>query len=319
MQYIINNTTSYAAESIITQDKSVVAIVKVTCTFTPDGNVEPAKTQKPIIFGDEHTGSPANSGIKYASDAVPGKKTTDISLVGHAYAPNKTPVKKLSTSLKAGKNHKVVWVTGDRFWKWSPISITKTRPIPFVKMPLVYERAFGGKDFSHKKENKHDSCQENPVGTGFVANKNKKNINDLRLANLENKKNEIKNWYDRPQPACYSPIGVNWLPRTDFVNKDVNDINSAIFNSATPDLISKNFFKGTEPIVLTNLHPEHKHIKFNLPGIKITTAFIYEHETYKPEPELDTLVIEPDDNLFTMVYRSKINKNDELKQINIYG
>lgn len=311
MQYIINNTSPYAAESIIAPDKSVAAIVKVTCTFSPDGGVGIAPDQKPVLFGDVYAGDPGRSSIKYASDAVPEKSSTDISLIGHAYAPDKTPVSKLATALQAGNNHKIVHVTGDRFWKWSLISITKTRPRPFLKMPLVYERAFGGKDFTHKKEKKHEVYPANPVGTGFVVNKTKQNINALRLANLENRKNEIKNWYDRPFPACYGPININWHPRVKFSNP-------AIFNSAPSGLIAKGFFKGTEPITLTNLHPEKEHIKFNLPGIKITTAFIYEHGTYKPEPKLDTLVIEPDENLFTMVYRSKINKKEQLKQINIY-
>ncbi|MCP3874655.1 MAG: DUF2169 domain-containing protein, partial [Desulfobacteraceae bacterium] len=240
---------------------------------------------------------PENSSIKYASDAVPEKKTSDIALIGHAYAPDKTPASKISTGLQIGKLRKIVWATGDRFWRWSPIGITKTRPIPFLKIPLVYERAFGGKDTAHKQEKKHGVCVENPAGTGFAARKSRQTIADLKLPNFENKKNEIKSWRDKPVPAGYGFIGSHWMPRAGRIGDNPEQSDKEFFNAATPDLMYKNFLKGTESVILTNLHHDHKHIKFNLPNIKITASYIYEHQTYKLKTVLDTLTIEPDENL----------------------
>lgn len=75
-----------------------------------------------------------------------------------------------------------------------------------------------------------------------------------------------------------------------------------------------------EKISIVNLHPESKKIEFNLPVFNFTTAYLFEDETQKPEPLIDTLILEPEENLFTMVWRSKTDpeKYNELQQINIY-
>ena len=70
MKILINNTTQY-------QDKSVVSMVKVTCSFSPEGRVEIAKEQKPLVYGDQYISNPENSSIKHASDIVPEKLGSD--------------------------------------------------------------------------------------------------------------------------------------------------------------------------------------------------------------------------------------------------
>jgi hypothetical protein len=200
-------------------------------------------------------------------------------------------------------------------------------------MPLVYERAFGGSDESHKNEKKHHYCLENPVGTGFCAVKSKKRIKGLKLPNLENRKNEIQSWQTKPVPAGFGFIAPDWSPRISYSGTfDENwkqhrmplmpeDFDHRFNNAAAPDLVSKDFLAGTETVILHNLHPDSEKTVFHLPGVCLTTAYIYEHQTYKPEPVLDTLIIEPDENLFTMVWRSKVknpDKQQNLKQVSVY-
>ncbi|MFP4572588.1 MAG: DUF2169 domain-containing protein [Desulfobacterales bacterium] len=62
-------------------------------------------------------------------------------------------------------------------------------------------------------------------------------------------------------------------------------------------------------------------MKFRLPGINIATSYIFNDRTERLLAVLDTLVIEPDEGLFTMVWRCGMGglKNPEnLRQVNIY-
>ncbi|MFP4572589.1 MAG: DUF2169 domain-containing protein [Desulfobacterales bacterium] len=265
--FTTNNKTSYTAEAVFVQDKSIVAIVKATWVFTPDGEVYMAQNQQPLVYGDQYTGEPGESSLKYASDIVPEKRGTDIALTGHAYAPGKIAYS-VETALQVGNIRKKIWVTGDRFWKWSILGVRPGRPQPFRKMPLVYERAFGGSDTLHKKEKKHGWCLENPAGTGFVAVKKKKHIKGLKLPNLENRKNEIKKWKHKPVPAGYGFIAPGWNPRIGYagINLDNTDDNQqdpqlpqnldpGFFNAAAPGLSSDPPLTGKETLILVNLHP----------------------------------------------------------------
>ncbi len=332
IQFTTNNKTPYIAETITLQDESIVTIVKATFNFSTQGEVYTAEEQQQLVFGDEYVGEPGESSIKYASDIVPGKKGTDIALIGHAYASEKAAFY-AETALRVENILKRVHVTGDRFWKWSSMGISRSRPLPFDKIPLVYERAFGGSDTLHKKSKKHGYCLENLVGTGYVAAKSKECIQGLALPNLENRKNEIKNWDDKPRPAGYGFIAPNWEPRIRYAGISTDDpgnqgqmtqlmesLDTRFYNAATPDLVSETPLTGTETVVLSNLNPETSRIKFNLPGINLFTSYIFQDRTERTQPVLDTLVIEPDENLFTMVWRSKVPDTDNLKnlkQVNI--
>ena len=134
IQFTTNNKTPYVAETRTLQDESVVSIVKATFNFSTQGEVNPAEEQRPLTYGDEYFGEPGESSIKYASDIVPEKKGTDIALIGHAYAPDKAAFQ-VETALRVGNMVKRVHVTGDRYWKWSSLGISRSRPLPFDKIP----------------------------------------------------------------------------------------------------------------------------------------------------------------------------------------
>ena len=61
---------------------------------------------------------------------------------------------------------KALRIVGDRVWRGT----TRTAAKPFVKMPLVYERAFGGVD-RQSPNPERDADWRNPVGIGFVISR----------------------------------------------------------------------------------------------------------------------------------------------------
>ena len=71
---------------------------------------------------------------------------------------------------RVGTLEKTVHVSGERTWfKRIGGGIGTERPEPFERIPLVYERAFGGWDRTHAKPEKHTFEPRNPVGRGLPA------------------------------------------------------------------------------------------------------------------------------------------------------
>lgn len=332
-----HNTTPYHVETYPVQDKDgnpmALTVTKATYTFSLSGEVGIADEQVPITLGDEYRGDVKTTSIRYASDLVPEKRGTDIALNGHAHAPQGKPVKKLQVGLAVGNVSKTMTVWGDRFWQFSMGMVSKSRSFPFVKMPLVYERAFGGEDRFHDNEKKWGVCNENPVGTGFRLNRNKEALDGLKLPNIEDPKQLMVRWNDKPKPSGFGFIAPYWAPRVsqcgtfdeawDKGRRPLlpKDFDLGFYNAATPDLISKPFLKGIETVFLKNLHPAAERLSFKLPNISLVNAYIFEHQTYKPKPVLDTLIIEPDENRFILVFRSHYSgpeKLSHLKQVHVY-
>src|SRR5262249_61161567 len=121
------------------------------------------------------------------------KPATDVVLVGHACA--RRPTTELLVSLAVGAIRKAVRVMGDRTWSRTLGVKSMSRPTPFERMPLVWERSFGGWDRSHADPRKHTFEPRNPVGRGFRARHG--SLEDgLLLPNLEDPQHPLKSFTD---------------------------------------------------------------------------------------------------------------------------
>ena len=140
----VDNRTPFATERgwVRDRDGSEVWLVAVKATFDvlPDGTTAVAKEQPPVLRLPEHFGEPGQSSVRYDADLILTKKTTDIVVVGQAYAPEGREVTQLDCGFKVGTLQKVLRVFGDRTWG----AFGPSRPEPFVTMPLVGARAYGG-------------------------------------------------------------------------------------------------------------------------------------------------------------------------------
>ncbi len=116
----VDNRTPFAAERGWVRDRNgaEVWLVAVKCTFDigPDGTTEVSEEQPPVLRVPEHFGEPGKSSIKYENDLVLTKTTTDIIVVGHAYAPGGRPIEQMEVGFRVGPVQKVLQVTGDRNW-----------------------------------------------------------------------------------------------------------------------------------------------------------------------------------------------------------
>jgi len=324
------NKTQYAAKMALLQDRDGrdLLVVIVKCTFSLNGNSDPipAQEQVPVQMTDSFYGEPGKSSVLYESDLAPHKAGTDIVMLGNAYAP-KGVARELDVSLRVGPLSKVCRVFGNRRWRKMLGQMSISDPEPFDRMPLVYERAFGGADLSSPDETQHDSEKSNPVGCGFVAVKSNLEVDQLPLPNIEDPKVLIKSPQDRPKPAGFGFIGRHWHPRISYAgtydrkwNEDRSpllplDFDERYYNGAHPDLISGRYLQGGEPVDIVNASPQGN-LRFSLPGTRPGIEMVLTSlDRTRLEPVFDTLVLEPDRSRVIMTWRASKIVYRELHKI----
>jgi hypothetical protein len=300
----LDNRTPFAAERgwVRDRDGSEVWLVAVKASFDirPDGSTAVAKEQPPVLRLPEHHGEPGRSSVKYDADLVLTKKTTDVIVIGLAHAPQGRPVRQLDVGFRVGPVQKVLRVFGDRSWG----ALGPSTSLPFVRMPIVYERAYGGVDPKSETPDK-DWDWRNPVGTGFVASGS--HADGMRLPNVEDPKHLIGSRRDRPAPAGFGVVASHWQPRVGFAGTYdehwvktrqpllAEDMDDRWFQSAPADQQAPQFLRGGEPVLLHNLSPLGA-LQFSLPKLYLgfETRFYDGSREIHQRRALHTVILEPD-------------------------
>src|SRR5262249_34378976 len=144
-----------------------------------------------------------------------------------------------------------------------------------VKMPIVYEKAFGGVD-QKSDHPERDWEWRNPVGTGFAISPD--HLDGVALPNIEYPNELIRKWKDRPCPAGFGPIGCHWQPRVEFAGTYDDkwmkerqpllpeDFDDRFFQCTPQDQQAADFLHGGEPVELLGLTPGGE-LQFRLPKI----------------------------------------------------
>lgn len=231
---------------------------------------------------------------------------------GFAFVPGGASAPIVAPRIEAGSVHKELWVVGDRVWK----AMGASDPAPFTKMPLSYDRAFGGEGWA-----------DNPGGKGFAPVKNEAGEVTHPLPNIEFAKKLIASPRDRPQPAGFGPIDPAWPQRIKksgtFDKKWIetrypempDDFDPTYFNVAPEDQRIEGYWQGGEPFVLENMHPSRPRIEGVVPDLR---ARVLVTRRGAPEGALDdvalrcdTLWFFPDAERMIMLFRGGIDVIDE--------
>jgi hypothetical protein len=313
-----NNTTGLAAALTVATDKDgrdwCVVVVKGTFTVARDGTAKPADEQFPPVTTDEYYGDPAASSIRYECDFARFKPRADSILIGRAVPPGGRPVPELDVSLEVGSNKKTVHVTGDRMWEHRVGGMWATDPKSFESMPLVYERSFGGSDYSDPR--RAGSELRNLIGVGFYTNPDSGFLSGKPLPNLEDPRHRLRSWSDTPPPAGFGVIGRGWRPRVTFAGtydqrwRDErfpylpNDFDERYYQSAPADQQVPHLVGG-ERVLCTNVRADGPFVAV-VPTADVPLTFRFRDRDHAIEPRLDTLIIEPDARRLIAVWRGQV-------------
>lgn len=317
------NTTAFSADWTLGFQKDgrerLVAIVKATYRM-PQGSGGHASLhdeQQPLVRADEFVGEPGVSAPLRETDYAHAKPGCDVLLLGHAHAPNGGMVQRVQVGLRVGSMVKTFDVVGDRFWHKPLLGrVGASQPAAFVRMPVGYERAFGGMDDTRLPSTGVVDCyRENPTGRGY--RRHMEGIEGTPLPNTEEQGRPVVQPDGRYRPMAFSPVGRQWPARQRHAGTYderwleeqaplwPTDFDERYFQAAPEDQIIP-YPTGGEPIVLRQLTADGLRA-FTLPRQPMPVTFIpYRGRDVTRPAALDTVVLEPDEERFTLTWRASI-------------
>lgn len=326
--WVVVNKTPFAADYAWVIDKAGnkmwLVLVKATFVIQPDGSCRLAGNE-PILKVAEPHGEFGQSSLRYESDILGVKPTTDILVHGAALAPPGRKVTTLDVSLRVGAINKRLRVTGDRAWIKGALEGPRISvPEPFDEMPLTYERAYGGWDRSAADAKDHRLEGRNPVGTGFSVRE--ENCAALRVPNIEYPDQLISRWNDRPSPAGFNAVDCAWSPRRELAGTyDENwlrtrfpswaeDFDPHYRNCAPGDQQSKSYLLGGEPVEVLNMS-ENGPLSFQIPKVRLAFRTRLGRDLVDHEGQLCTVVIEPNVPRVILVWQTSMICNRRADQL----
>lgn len=158
-------------------------VVKAAFVIVPEGPMTPAQPEE-ILRAEAHHGNSVARSVRLTPDTAPRLPRADVVLTGHACAPEGQTAQWVPVRLALFRDapllDKTIYVYGD-----------EGGTVPFDRIPLVYERAYGGLGFA-----------DNPLGTGTLELSSKPNLVHPERAN---------------RVSCFAPIGKTWPSRRRLV------------------------------------------------------------------------------------------------------
>lgn len=281
-------------------DLSLAVLCKATFRLTP-GEATLAKEQEGINEEDNHWDDNPSRSLYSASDLVPFKARADVLVVGHAFAPRRTPVRTLVARLAVAGIDKAIEIRCDR--AWSAMDGIIREGAPFASMPLRYERAAGGPSTWNPVGVRADGP---PDASGYIS-----------LPNLEPQGSRQG---ARIEPTGFGPIAPSWPPRAGKLGPGAPGfsvsrqglsqippgLDPAFFNVAPVDQQVAEI-AGDEALVLEGLHPEHARLVTRLPGLGARASV---ERAGRPAEDIalacDTLWIDTDLGIATLTWRGQV-------------
>lgn len=311
--WAIFNRTPYAVERNWTRDKEGMhwwlVAVKAGFDIGPNGRLKLADEQPPPLLAPEYFEEPGKSSLRYDSDLLAAKPSTDVLVLANAHAPGGRPAAIVPVAIRVGALKKELLVHGERIYYRGLLGPTTTTPQPFLTRPIQYELAFGGSDLADPDASKHRIDERNPIGRGF-ARQVKRLVNQPAHA--------IEYLSGDPStkgPAGFGPIDAAWSPRRQLAGtydeawartkKPLlpDDYDPAFALSAPADQRLPQPLMGGERIGLLNLTREGT-LVFDLPRIvlEFTSRF---GKKRRPHPALlATVLVEPEARRLSLVWQS---------------
>lgn len=308
----LNNNTPFSCEQLPLTDKKGANILRIVLKaayqLNDKGQLEIANEQPEIVMEDKYWGAPAESSVRYESDVSLEKPFTDLIVNGHAYAPHGRTVQQMEVALTYQRQFtKRLRVFGDRVWEKGVLGWHMTRPKFFEKMPIVYDRAFGGAD-------EKGSEPRNRIGTGY-ATKISEEVKGMPVPNIELPNELINSPTDRPTPAGFGVVSKNWEPRLSFAGtydeawlENVfpllpHDFDMRFNQSVMPDQWISRRPKGGEVIGIKGMTPDGV-FQVKLPPCEMNIALHYSDHKDGRMMDLDAVLIEPDEKKIMLTWRA---------------
>lgn len=291
-----------------------VALVHGTWRIGGDGSLGLLELQHEPPIGGQWWGDPAVSSLRFEPQTAAAKPGCDVVLTGHVVAPGGRPTTSQAVRLELGSVRKQAIVFGDRALRRGIIGLAITPPQAFERMPLVYERAFGGWDRRHEDPSQHRCDPRNPVGVGFRDSKLEA-VEEPLLPNIEDPSRLYRGYGDAPPPCGFGFVAAGWMPRSALAGTHDAawardrapllpiDFDARFHNAASPGLVLAGL-RGDEPLLVEGLSAAGP-CSFSLPGLPPPwCAWTLRRQSRRSAPmALDTVLIDMDRRCLSLQWR----------------
>ncbi len=305
----LDNRSPFAAERCFARDAQGVEhfVVAVRASFDvhADGSLRVAAVQTPVVQAPVYRGEPTCSSLLADVDLVLGKPSADVLLLGHAHAPDQRPVRELAVELRVGAHSKTIMAVGERRWERLRGGWRLAEPAPFVRVPLVYELAYGGvKELA------------NPAGRALAEG--------APAPQLELPAARIEALTDRPGPAGFGPIAPHWSPRRELAGTfdetwrrermplPPQDADLRRLQAAPAD--QQRALIGGEPIQLRHCTPSGL-LRCAVPRVQFRWRSWIAGAWVDHRPEIRTVVVDADAARLSVVWHSAIECHTTLYRL----
>jgi hypothetical protein len=304
----LDNRSPFPAEllsfpSVDGQEVQVLVAI-ATLEETETGSLAPAAEQRPVPLSDVYFGEPALSSVRYEAETAIKKNRVDILVNGTAHAPGGRPATEAVVELEAPGIRKRLRVLGDRYRSAGGPSA----PQPFLTMPLVYERAYGGTDTHASDPKRHAVWRPNPVGVGFRSARPASPDILTEVPNLE-----LLWGPNESRPAGFGIVSRAWSPRLELAGTfDRNwledhwplmprDFDPRHYQSAPEDQ-QTDALQAEDRIRITNCTPEGEWA-FTVPFTDLRVWLVFDNRLSEARPHMDTVMVEPDSKRVSLTFR----------------
>ncbi|WP_096084370.1 DUF2169 family type VI secretion system accessory protein [Agaribacterium haliotis] len=306
----LENLTPFKAHGTLLADGvgATELHVFLKASFQYTSALQLASEQDELLLEDEYYGEPESSSLKDCADVQPVKPASDILVSGHACALNNQACYQMDVAVLVGSVNKQLRVVGNRQWS----SGLATQAESFVRMPVIYERAFS--DRSGKR------VASNPVGSNYSA----KDHEGKALPNIELAEAMIQSPADTPAPAGFAPLAPIWPARAQHAGSYdehwaqnrapylPEDFNPAFYNCASPGLIYPGYLSGGELVRVLGMHADGEW-RFNLPSVSPQLQLPELRQTAALHCE--TLRLFPNERRFSMCWHAVIAQPQKQQKV----
>jgi hypothetical protein len=265
---------------------SVSLCVKATFLLTP-GLASLATLQEPVRL----EGAAAD-----APELVPYKPRADILFAGHAHSPGGAPTEALLARARVGSWRKSLSINGDRTWIPSFEGLRPSVPVPFRRMPLVYERAVRTGENLLGVDISQGAAQSHPLA----------NIAAIADQGGETPGLAAIPFTWRARRLGLTDAAILWASRAGVGSGPPPDgFDFRVFNAAPSEQQVDEIPPGVA-LLLENLHPEHPHLETRFPAVRV--------KVYRRDPQdagssevavrCDTLGIDTDRGVAFLLWRA---------------
>jgi hypothetical protein len=298
------------ARGHVTDELAVAAVVVfLTLDLAPGDRLAPRVTPRP----------PAESDLPRNTLRVPLWAGVSVTASGHAMGPPRAPFV-CPVIFRIGAAERRLIVFGDRRWeRRNGGAVQASAPAPFDRIPLGFERAFGGgydlppgllpgTDLPHP--GLRVAYPLNAAGIGYYPNE--QTAAGSPLPNVERPDQLLRRWNDTPEPAGFTPCPdlAAWRMKDQSAGKvqrgaalgspaEAFDGALRLYHHAPPPLVFDDVPQGT-PVELSGLG--ERPIRFVVPSAPARVTARTGKASASISPRLRALHVDADRRAVRLVF-----------------